>query len=339
MRAQQLHERMGCRYISRERGTPLKLSIVTPLYQSATYIEDLWIALSDAAAEVAGDDYEVIMVNDGSTDNSLSVAVQLAQSEPRLVVVDLSRNFGQHAAIMAGLEEATGERVFIIDSDFDEDPRWIVSFDAAMHKSQSDVVFGVQGRRRGHGLNRWTGELFYRGFRWLANSQMPINQTTARLMSAQYVQVLLRYGESEFFLGGIMNHAGFHQVPHEVEKRSHSSSTYRGRVRLSQAITAVLSFSTKPLFLVFAVGITTCVVTIMLAAILAVEWMVTRSAPSGWTSVAIAILLSTGLIMTSIGIIGVYLSRVFLEVKRRPRSIVRSVFRSSPGCSNAEVSV
>ena len=122
----------------------MKLSVVATLYQSAAYIAEFHQRASAAAKQLAGEDYEIVLVNDGSPDNSLDLAVHLTESDRHVVVIDLSRNFGHHKAMRAGLEHAKGEIIFLIDSDWEEEPDWLISFSEQMATEKSDVVYGVR---------------------------------------------------------------------------------------------------------------------------------------------------------------------------------------------------
>ncbi len=137
----------------------MKLSVVTTLYQSALYLPEFHKRIVDAAADISSD-FEVIYVNDGSPDDSLAISINIAQLDPRVVVVDLARNFGQHKAIMTGLKYARGELVFLIDSDLEEAPELISDFSACMTRIECDVVFGVQKRRKGAAFERMSGAAF-----------------------------------------------------------------------------------------------------------------------------------------------------------------------------------
>ena len=157
----------------------MKLSIVATLYQSAAYVVSFHQRASAAARQLVGDDYEIILVNDGSPDNSLDVAVQLTQIDDHVVVVDLSRNFGHHKAMMTGLSHATGERVFLIDSDLEEEPEWLIIFSEVMLRDPCDVVYGIQEQRKGGFFERWTGQWFYRFFKAFTGLALPENIVTA----------------------------------------------------------------------------------------------------------------------------------------------------------------
>ena len=139
----------------------MKLSIVSTLYQSAPYVVEFHKRASAVATGLVNEDYEIILVNDGSPDESLDEAVNLAKIDTRVTVVDLSRNFGHHQAMFAGLTYARGERVFLIDSDLEEEPEWLIEFVATLEKEDVDVVYGVQQTRKGGWFERWSGNFYY----------------------------------------------------------------------------------------------------------------------------------------------------------------------------------
>ena len=181
----------------------MKLSIVATLYQSAPHIIEFHQRASIAASQLVGEDYEIVLVNDGSPDNSLNLAVQLTESDGHVVVVDLSRNFGHHKAMMTGLMNSKGERIFLIDSDLEEEPEFLSAFADRMQSERCDVVYGIQQQRKGNWFERLSGRLFYRLFNSLAGLALPENLVTARLMTRRYVDALLLHKERELMLAGI----------------------------------------------------------------------------------------------------------------------------------------
>jgi len=304
----------------------MKLSIVATLYQSARYVEEFCARANAAARRFAGDDYEIVLVNDGSPDNSLDIAVRISEEDPRVVVVDLSRNFGHYKAMMTGLSHAVGDYVFLIDSDIEEDPDWLSSFAEEMEREQCDVVFGVQEQRKGGFFERWSGQWFYRIFRFITGLPLPDNIVTARLMSRRYVDALLRHDEREVFIAGLWLITGFDQRPQVVRKRSSSDTTYTFGRKMSVLINSITAFSNAPLVAIFYVGVAISAVAGLYAVSLIVNWLFFFKPLSGWTSVMASIWLLGGLIISFIGVIGVYLSKIFSETKRRPYTIVRKVY-------------
>ena len=140
-------------------------SIVTPIYETAAFIGELYSRLCSSAEKIT-DDFEIIFVNDGSPDNGLEIALELQKSDARIKVVDLSRNFGHHKAIMTGLGQAKGELVFLIDSNLKEDPELLKDFYEKLKESEVDVVFGVQRKREGGVFRKISGALYYSLIRW-----------------------------------------------------------------------------------------------------------------------------------------------------------------------------
>lgn len=303
----------------------MKLSIVATLYQSAPYIAEFHQRASAAARQLVGDNYEIVLVNDGSPDSSLDLAVQLTKSDGHVVVVDLSRNFGHHKAMMTGLAHATGERVFLIDSDLEEEPEFLLSFDAQMNSDLSDVVYGVQEQRKGSWFERWSGQWFYRFFRVLTGHALPESIVTARLMSRRYVDALLRHEEREVFMAGLWHITGFTQCSQTVKKHNTSESTYTFRKKMSLLVNSVTSFSNAPLISIFYIGISISLFAIFYIGYLGIHWIFLARPLSGWTSVMASIWLLGGMIISFIGVVGIYLSKIFSETKRRPYTIVRQV--------------
>lgn len=304
----------------------MKLSIVATLYQSAPYIEEFYRRAGTTARQLVDDDYEIVMVNDGSPDNSLELAVRLSESDTHVIVVDLSRNFGHHKAMMTGLAHARGEHVFLIDSDLEEEPEWLQSFSAQLSREHCDVVYGVQAQRKGGIFERWSGQWFYRFFQALTGLALPENVVTARLMTRRYVDALLLHDEREVFMAGLWHITGFDQRQKTIKKHSTSETTYTLRRKMSLLVNSVTSFSNAPLIGIFYIGVAIFLVAGAYTAYLFIHWMFLAKPLSGWTSVMASIWLLGGLVISFIGVVGIYLSKIFSETKRRPYTIVRQVY-------------
>lgn len=304
----------------------MKLSIVATLYQSATYIAEFHRRASAAARQLVGEDYEIVLVNDGSPDSSLDLAVQLTENDGHVVVVDLSRNFGHHKAMMTGLSYTKGQHVFLIDSDLEEEPEWVIEFAEKMVTGKSDVVFGVQAKRKGGFIERWSGLWFYRFFKALTGLELPENIVTARLMSRRYVDALLRHEEREVFLAGLWHITGFIQSPQIIKKHSTSQSTYTLRRKMSLLVNSVTSFSNAPLIFIFYFGLLISLVAGIYIGYLVIHWVFIDKPLSGWTSVMASIWMLGGVVMSSIGVVGIYISKIFSETKQRPYTIIRKIY-------------
>ena len=304
----------------------MKLSIVTTLYRSAPYITEFYERIRTAAKQAVGDDYEIVLVNDGSPDDSLDLAIKLTEQDPQVVLVDLSRNFGHHKAMMTGLAHAKGEMVFLIDSDLEEEPGWLLLFAQQMGQQGCDVVYGVQERRKGSFFERWSGAWFYWLFKALTGLALPENAVTARLMKRRYVEALLAHREREVFIAGLWYITGFDQRPHAITKRSTSETTYTFRRKLSLLVNSVTSFSNVPLNGIFYFGVAISMASIAYIGYLIVSRLFSEETLSGWTSVMASIWLVGGMIIAFIGVVGIYLSKIFSEAKQRPYTIIRHIY-------------
>ena len=304
----------------------MKLSIVATLYQSSMYIVEFCQRASLSAQQLVGNDYEIVLVNDGSPDNSLEIATKLHYADSHIIIVDLSRNFGHHKAMMTGLAHSHGEQVFLIDVDLEEDPEWLIEFSQQMEKDYCDVVYGVQKKRKGGMLERISGQWFYRFFRVFTGVSIPENMVTSRLMSRRYVDALVSHNEREVFLAGLWHITGFEQHPHTITKHSTSESTYTIRRKLSLLVNSITSFSNTPLILIFYIGLTILIFSGAYSLYMVLNWFFAAKPPSGWTSVITSIWFLGGLIISFIGIIGVYISKIFSETKHRPYTIVRHIY-------------
>lgn len=303
----------------------MKISIVTTMYYSASYLEEFCRRVSETVRKMT-DDYEIILVNDGSPDNSLEVALKIYENEEKVKIVDLSRNFGHHKAMMTGLSHANGEQIFLIDSDLEEEPEWLIDFSEQMAREKCDVVYGVQSQRKGGFIERWSGQWFYRFFKMITGIAIPENIVTARLMSRRYVVALLRHEEREVFMAGLWYITGFIQTPKTVIKHNTSKTTYTFCKKMSLLVNSVTSFSNAPLIGIFYIGVTILIMSAVYISYIVGHWFFFANPPSGWTSVIASIWLLGGLVISFIGIIGIYLSKIFLETKRRPYTIVRHIY-------------
>ena len=302
----------------------MKLSIVTTMYCSALYLREFHARTSVAARQLT-ENYEIIYVNDGSPDESLDVALELYRTDEKVRIVDLSRNFGHHKAIITGLSHARGDLVFLIDCDLEEAPELLATFHAELRRSEADVVYGVQATRKGDWFEQVTGNMFYSLINRLSYCPVPRNVITARLMTKRYVTNLVQHRDREVFLLGLWTITGFKQVPMEVTKLSKGSTTYTLGRKVGNLVNAVTSFSNKPLVWVFYLGSLISVVAGIAALVLIIRRLFFGFLLSGWPSLIVSIWLLGGVTIFCLGIIGIYLAKVFTETKERPYTVVRQI--------------
>src|SRR5690348_2277924 len=195
----------------------MKLSVVTTLYKSAPYLQEFYERATRAATALT-DDYELLFVNDGSPDDVCERAIALHRGDVHVRVLDLSRNFGHHKALMTGLVHARGDLIFLIDSDLEEDPAWLPLFHETMQSTGVDSVYGIQRSRKGGWFERASGAIFYRVFNKLLTHPFPLNIITARLMTRRFVDALVQHRDREVSMAGLCTITGFEQRPLTVKK-------------------------------------------------------------------------------------------------------------------------
>jgi putative glycosyltransferase len=303
----------------------MHLSIVSTLYRSARFLEEFHTRVTAAAQRITTD-YELILVNDGSPDDSLAVAQALFQADDHIRIIDLSRNFGHHKAMMTGLAYSRGELVFLLDSDLEEDPELLLDFMGRMKRTGADVVFGVQERRRGNWFERLSGDLYYTIYNAVAAQQIPRDLVTVRLMTARYVRALVAHQEREVNIAALWATTGFQQVAVPVQKRYKGTSTYTLRRKIAHVVDSVTSFSSAPLVFIFYLGTTISLLAGVFGTYLIIRRLAFGVLLEGWPSLIVSIWFLGGLTLFCLGIIGIYLSKMFTEVKQRPYTTVRQVY-------------
>ncbi|HVO33045.1 MAG TPA: glycosyltransferase family 2 protein [Elusimicrobiota bacterium] len=302
-----------------------KISIVTSMYRSADTIQEFCRRAGEAARRITPE-YEIVLVNDGSPDNALELALDQWREDPNIVVVDLARNVGQHRALLTGLAQSRGDLIFMLDADLEEDPCWLSLFYERAQAEQADLVCGVQRRRKGGYAERASGSLFYALFNWLSDTRLAPNATTARLMTRRFVRNLLRHQERTVFLAGLIEITGYRQILVPVDKGSRAVSGYRWRRKMVMAVEAITSFSDRPLVLIFVTGSLISMAASLYIIYIVVRWVIRGVPITGWPSLIVSIWFLGGLTIAFIGVLGIYLSKIYIETKRRPRSVVRKIY-------------
>lgn len=303
----------------------MRFSIVTTLYYSSPYIEEFYQRIKKCLEELTTD-YEIVFVNDGSPDDCLEKAVELHNQDKRVKVIDLSRNFGHHKAIMTGLSYAEGDLVFLIDVDLEEEPETLTLFYDELKKQNVDVIYGVQKNRKGGWFEQFSGAVYYKLFNLLTGYNAEANVLIARLMTKDYVKALASHEEHEFDIMGLWTLTGFKQSSVVVNKSDKGSTVYSLRRKISLFINTITAFSNRPLlgilflglFISFVAGIATCYFGLKHLFIKDTEF---------WMFLISSVWLIGGLIIICLGIIGLYISKIHTETKRRPYTIIRRFYR------------
>jgi len=305
-----------------------EISIVSTLYRSRQFLDEFLAACLTALDQVACRNFEILLVNDGSPDDSLPYALERRRDIPQLVVVDLSRNFGHHHAMQAGLQFSRGAYVFLIDCDLEVSPSVLPAFYAKIREAKCDVVYGFQEARKGGPFERISGRLFWTGFNWLSETKVPENVLTERIMTRRFVDSLLQMGDRNLFLGGMMSWTGFQQLGLPIAKRQRDgTTTYTLVKRFRLMINAVSSFSAQPLIWLFNAGIVITLLSFAFGLYLIARKIIFDDTLLGFTSLMALLTLTLGILTTALGILGIYMGKIFTQVQNRPTYIVRDVFR------------
>ena len=311
----------------------MQLSIVVPCYNEEACLAELHARLTRAAGQVAGDDYEIVLINDGSSDRSWEIMQELAATDPRLVAVNLSRNHGHQLALTAGLDLCSGQRILIIDADLQDPPELLPAMIEAMDAQSADVVYAVRRARAGEtAFKRGTAKLFYRLLSRLAEIEIPLDTGDFRLMSRRALDALLSLPEQARFIRGMVAWVGFRQVPIAYDRAErHAGQTKYPLARMMRlALDAVTGFSTAPLRFASHIGLWLVAASALLVAYIGFAFLTGR-AIQGWTSLMLVVVVLGAVQMFVLGMIGEYLGRLYIEAKRRPLYIVAEIAGRAAG--------
>jgi putative glycosyltransferase len=307
----------------------MKISVVTTLYKSKFFLDEFIAGIQIALNQIQCLDYELVFINDGSPDDSLQHLLERKKEIPQIKVLDLSRNFGHHYAIQVGLEYASGDYVFLIDNDLETPPFVLIDFYKEITNDSSlDVVYGYQEIRKGNFVEKCTGSIFWVLINKLSDTKIPHNILTERLMTKQYVESLLRLHDANVFLGGMMYWVGFNQKGLPIKKGLRKgASTYSLKRRAELMLQAITSFSGKPLEWLFYFGLTISFFSTLFIVYLVIEKIIHQDEVQlGWTSIVAINVLILGVISTFLGIIGIYIYKIFRQVQGRPNAIIKKIY-------------
>ena len=304
-----------------------RLSIVAPCYNEEAGLEEFHRRITAAAKDTVGTDYELIVLNDGSSDRTWSMMADLVRRDPHLVAVSLSRRHGHQLAITAGLYTCRGDRILTIDADLQDPPELLGEMWRLMGRTEADVVYGVRRERQGESmLKRGTAALFYRLMRRVGYADMPVDSGDFRLMTRRVLDILNGMPEQHRFIRGMVSWIGLRQVPFAYDRaaRQSGSSNYSLAKMIALAFDALTSFSIMPLRLASLLGLLLGCLSLLMLGYTLGSWALGHVV-EGWTSLLTVVLVlgSTQLIL--FGLLGEYVGRLYLETKRRPLFVIDQV--------------
>jgi glycosyltransferase involved in cell wall biosynthesis len=302
------------------------ISIVGPVFNEAELIEEFYRRTRAVMDSLSTRDFELIFVDDGSTDGSYELMAAIAASDPRVSIVRFSRNFGHQIAITAGVDHARGDAVVIIDTDLQDPPEVIESF-IQKWDDGCEVVYGLRERRAGETRGKLlTAKSFYRVLRALTKIDIPADVGDFRLMSARAVSHFRRLRERDRFVRGLVSWIGFRQeaVLYARDPRYAGDTKYPYRKMIRFAMDGITSFSSVPLKFASWLGYLASLLAFIYLASVFVQKALGYTVP-GFATIMVAILFLGGVQLISLGIIGEYIGRIYNEIKARPLYIVESV--------------
>ncbi len=303
------------------------LSIVVPCFNEEACLAELHPRLSAAARIAVGEDYELVLVNDGSRDASWSTMQRLAAADSHVVAVNLSRNHGHQLALTAGLDLCSGKTILIIDADLQDPPELLPAMIATMRMEAADVVYGVRRSRAGEtAFKRATAHGFYRMLSRATEVDIPLDAGDFRLMSRRALDALLAMPEQARFIRGMVAWIGFRQVPFAYDRaqRFAGETKYPFRKMVRFAFDALTGFSSAPLKLASHAGLWLSLGSVLLILYIAYAWLAGQSI-QGWTSLMLVVVVLGAVQMFALALMGEYIGRLYNEAKRRPLYIVQEV--------------
>jgi glycosyltransferase involved in cell wall biosynthesis len=303
-----------------------RLSVTIPCYNEEAGLPELYRRVTATCQEVIGDDYELILVNDGSRDGTWDAIKALSERDPHVIGIDLSRNFGHQAALTAALTLCAGERIFILDADL-QDPPELLGAMMAMMDEGADVVYGKRRSRAGETRRKKiTAKIFYRLLAQLIDFDIPTDAGDFRLMSRRVLTALLSMPEAHRFIRGMVSWIGFKQAPLEYDRQSRfaGETGYTFSKMINFALDAITAFSAKPLRLGLYAGIILLGLSWVGILYSVISWLFFATQP-GWTSLIIVVMFMGGAQIFMLAMIGEYVSRTFVQTKGRPLYLFREI--------------
>jgi polyisoprenyl-phosphate glycosyltransferase len=307
------------------RAVGVELSVVTPCYNEALVLPEFYRRMTAACRSVT-EDYRILFVNDGSSDESWPILLSFAANDPRVSAIDLSRNHGHQLALTAGLSYCGGERILIIDADLQDPPELLPQM-MKIAQGGVEVVYGQRGSRAGESrFKRLTAFLFYRILNWFTDQHIPEDTGDFRLISRRVLDVFNSMAESHRFVRGMISWVGFKQAPitYDRSPRYAGSTKYTIGKMLHFALDAITSFSVRPLRLGLYAGFLLGALAIVLLAISIFAYFL-QATIRGWTSVMAVLLFFLAAQFLALGLIGEYVGRLYMETKHRPLFVVREM--------------
>ena len=303
-----------------------KISVAVPCYNEEPALEPFFAAVSAVAEQMPEVAFEFLFIDDGSRDRTLEKMQELAQRDSRVKYISFSRNFGKEAGIYAGLENATGDYVVVMDADLQDPPALLPEMYRSIKEEGYDCVGSRRVTRKGEPpIRSLFARLFYKLINKMSNAEIVDGARDFQMMSRQVVEAILSMGEYNRFSKGIFGWIGFKKkwLEYENIERVAGETKWSFWQLLLYAIEGIVAFSTTPLVISSVFGLICCVLALVMILVIIARTLIFGDPTSGWPSLVCIMLLLSGIQMLGIGIVGQYLAKTYLETKKRPIYLVR----------------
>jgi len=301
-------------------------SVVIPAYNEQEVISETYNRLTRVMSGM-DEPYELIFINDGSTDETAHIIAGFCENDPAVRLINFTRNFGHMPAISAGMENARGQAIFIIDADL-QDPPEIFPEMAAKWKEGYHVAYGKRIKRKGESVfKRWSAAIFYRFLRHMTSVDLPSDTGEFRLIDRKVCDAVNRLPEKSRYIRGLVSWVGFRQIAVEYvrEERFAGVTKYPLRKMIAFAVDAVTSFSHKPLKLATMLGFFISLLSFIYILFVLYQRFFTDMTIPGWASIIAAVLFTQGIVLMILGLMGEYIGRIYTEIQNRPLYIIQEI--------------
>jgi len=305
-------------------------SVVIPAYNEQEVITETYNRLKKVMTGM-GEPYELIFVNDGSKDNTAEMISEFCEKDSQVRLINFTRNFGHMAAISAGMENARGEAIFIIDADLQDPPELFPEM-ASKWKEGYHVVYGKRKKREGESVfKRISAKIFYRFLRRMTSVNLPPDTGEFRLIDRKVCDAVNKLPEKSRYIRGLVSWVGFKQIPVEYnrEKRYAGITKYPFRKMLAFAMDAITSFSYKPLKMATMIGFLISLLSFLYIIYVIYQHYFTDRTITGWASTIAAILFTQGIVLMILGLMGEYIGRIYKEIQNRPNYIIQEIIEQT----------
>lgn len=300
-----------------------KISIITTLYKSEKYIDEFYKRITQSIQNL-NCDYEIIFVNDGSPDESLPKSLKLRDKDTKVKIINLSKNYGQHIAILSGIIKSDGDYSFVIDIDLEESPELIEEFYNKIINSDFDIIYGIRKdiTRKGF-IQKIFRKIFWTVFRMISDCTLKNNISNVRIFNKNFCNALKKHQERGWIMSTMTQICGFKQGQIVIDRIYKGNSSYTNLSKLKFLFSHILNYSNKPLYAVTYVGLFISAISFGFGLYFIIKKLLFNISVDGWTSIMVSIWLLGGIIILFLGIIGIYIANIFVDVKNRPLFLIK----------------